>query len=319
MKIALFHTYLSRLGVDALKRVAKSYITDENVDELFDIIKTRKGELINKIIEKTGEENSKVAPILMEYFGCYHQHVFLFGIEDEINPQQLTDKIDNLSFSGFGGDGIKFAHSEVRNGVAKILLYVPFKISFHVIHNDREERRHLVLHTPVLIKVFPNGAIVSIMTFTKSDWATFLPRDVLDSRSHFRDPEILNSTLGFIIENICDTMFITYDFTNKSKELLRMEEVDLFSATKVEICESRHRTLLDASQKRETLKESVPDKVDEIIESPIITNVEIIFLKSVFSLPEGTRMLLYPSIGSIRISKHIEEGDLNEIQDYLFS
>jgi hypothetical protein len=319
MKKELISVYINRFGVEALKRIAESYILENNIDELFEIIKTKKAELVKKIIEETEGENKKIGLLLMDNFSCYHQHVFLYKTEKQINLSELTRNINKLTFSGFKGDETKFAHSDIQDEIIRILLFVPFKISFHVYYNEREERQFIVLHTPVLIKIFPKGMIISIMTFTKNDWATFLPPDVVDSRSHYKDNEALNFIQEFITKNIYKINLFTLDFTDKSKELLKLKEIDLFSATKIEKCESRHRALLDASSKRELLKEIVPEKVDEIIRSPIITNLEIIFIGSAFGLPKGTHLILYPSVGSIRITKHIEDGDLNEIQDYLFS
>lgn len=319
MKKELFNTYISRLGVEALKRIAKSYIPKDDIDGFFEIINIKKSEAVKKIIEKTKGENKKIAPLLMSNFGCYHQHVFLYKTEDKINLSEIKEKINNLTFSGFKGNEIKFAYSDIQDKIIRILLYVPFKISFHIYYDDREERQYIELHTPALIKVFLKGMIISIMTFTKDDWTTFLPPEVVDSRSHYKDAEILSSIQKFITENVYEVHLSALNFTDKSIDLLKMKEIDLFSGTKIEKCESRHSALLDASHKREFLKEAVPDKVKEIINSPIITNLEIILKKSALGLPEGSRMILYPTIGSMRIPKHIEEGDLNAIQDYLFS
>jgi len=319
MKKELFKTYIKRFGVETLKRITMSYISEDDVEGFIDINSMSKKKLINKILEDTGGENTKIAPLVISNFGCYHQHVFFYRTEDKIDLSAIAKNIHNLNFPGFGGNETKFAYSDVQGETVKILLYVPFRISFHIHDDNREERRYVVLHTPVLIRLFPLGMIISIMTFTKGDWSEFLSLSYVDSRSLYKDAEALNLILKFIEKGILENHLFTLNFTNKAKELLKMEEADLFSGTKIEKCESRHSTLLDAFRKRETLKDTVPEKVNEIIMSPIITNLDIIFVKSAFSLPEGTRMILYPKDGSLRINKHIEEGNLNEIQDYLFS
>ncbi len=319
MQQELFNAYIKKFGIETLKKIVKSYVAEDNVEDFIDVINMKKDELIERIFEKTNGENTKIAPLLISNFSYYHQHIFLYRTEDDIDLSKITQKANKLKFPGFKGNEAKFAHADVQDEDVKILLYLPFKISFHIPQDGREERQHVIIHSPTLIRIFPAGVIISIMTFRNEDWSDFLPKGFIDIRSYYRDDKALEVIHEFIEKNIYENRLFSMRFSGKSKALLKMKEIDLYLGTKIAICESRYSTIRDMTRKRETLKEAVPAKVAEILKSKIIKELDIILKESVFGLPESTRMLLYPEIGSIRITKHIKAGDLYAIQNYLFS
>jgi hypothetical protein len=99
-----------------------------------------------------------------------------------------------------------------------------------------------------------------------------------------------------------------------------MPEIDVYSATKVEKCETRHRSITDQKLgQTKALKEIVPQEIKDVLKSPIITNLELVLQADKFGLPAGSRLTILPSIGSFRIARHMTEGNISEFQNYLLS
>jgi len=315
MEKGLFRVFIERLGVKTLNEIFQERIAKAGDD----VAPKSKIKLADKILNHNENDKEFLNSIIFEYFDRYHQHIFLFEAEKRINIGQFSNKIKKIEENLKNSD--LFLAKHISNDKSfEILFYVPFKVSYHIQINNTEERHFKILHTPSKVRIFPNGIVFSIMVFTKNEWAKLLPENIIDSISHFQDEKIVFSIQSILFGDGGDTHLKVLDFTSKSKKLINMSEIDLFLATRIDRCESRDKSILDSDKKkRMTLKNSVPLKIDEIRKSPIITNLEIILLHSVFDLPEGTILILYPFSGCIRVPKHIEMGNLNEIQDFFYS
>jgi len=312
LKKELFNIYIDRLGHETLKRILAPKIKDE------ELRKMNKAECINAFFSLNGRENGNIAPVLISNFGSYHQHIFLYRCEPSLKIKDLESKIAGLDFEGFQGNEIKFAASTVEKKELFILFYAPFNISYHIPQDGGELRQRDILHTPVLFRFLGNRAVFSIMTFTKGDWSKLLPKGVIDSRSHFSEDEILTSVRQFLIEHTGELPIDKLDFTDKAKEIIKMDEIDLFSATKIKKCETRHRSLIDTKRRQpRPLKVIVPEKIADILDSPIITHLEIVLIDDKFGLPKDSRLTFLPSIGSFRIGRHLLEVNINELENNL--
>ncbi len=317
MKEAIFKIWIKRLGVERIKDLLCPFLSEEE--------KIKKNLTIDlgveNFLKKIGNQNSDIAPILLSNFDFLHQHIHLFEYMGT-DLIQLGAKLANLAYPGDKGDEVIFAHSVSTSGEIKILLYVPFTIDFHTFSEGIEKRSHYIIHTPVLVRFFSKRAIISIMTLTKGDWISLLPEGAIDSRADFKESNIIDKAKSYIQDNIENISFSNCDFVSKAKMLIKMNEIDLYSATGISDCESQYRTLFvsaGGSKKRKTLKVSSPLKVKEINLSAIITKLELVIDKQVLNLPPKTRITLFPINGIIRIPRHIKAGDFNEIQNYLFS
>lgn len=311
MKEKLIKVYIDRLGKETLQKILESDLSEKLTESFL------KESMVKKILQKTKKENANIAPIILKYFHCYHQHIFIYEAKKRINISKLKKRTNALKFPGYKGDELIYASCVCQNESINILFYVPFKISYHIFSEGKEERRFDTLHTPVLVKISSKGVLISIMTIRKDDWSRFLPRYVIDSRSLYRDDKILELTRSFITAQISKFEFKEVDFTAIAKKLVQMDEVDLYSVTRIKRCETTDRSLLDAEGERKTLKKIAKNKVEEIDTANIITNLDLIILKDISGLPKNSRMILYPHIGCIKIFWHNEGNYLNGIQNKL--
>jgi hypothetical protein len=314
LKKALFETYIRRFGLDALRTIVAVETKDKEEKKKID-------NCIDTILKRIGAGNDELAPIIAKYFGAYHQYIHLYKVTQAL-PKKLKEIAEIEPGSVKEGD-IEHGFTTISKDDKELflLLYVPFDVSFHITRDGEEIREHEILHTPVLARITDEYVIVSIMIFTKGDWSKHIPPNVLDTRSHYNEMAILDASCSFL-EKIFDLEIFTLkicdkkDYTSKAKKIIDLAEIDLFSATTIKKCETRERTIF-AMAGRKTLKETVPEKVKEIRDSTIITELDIIIMQDKYDLPAGSRLTLFPGIGSIRVSKHISGGNIDTFQDYL--
>lgn len=295
----IYRLFLEKLGSSRLSEIL------ESLDLRRPRTLNEKAESVLRHLEQDDRELNRL--IADGFDGLYHQTIFL---------RETTEEVENLPETSENFDIF-----QVRPG--STLFFVPYEMEFHV----REENESFgvwraPMKVPAKLEIQDRKLILQVLTVGNAEWDRIFNRPISRKLTTIQTDRIRDQILHHLEGHGVD-VGQALDFSERARELINMDQVDTFSGTYVEfrqtdpVGSSTHR-ITGQTSGRQPLRTDMPGQFANLLNSELLSMSDIHLGDSIHGLPRGTRLVLYPDSGQVRLTAMIKDGDLNEFLAFLF-